>query len=187
MTRAHFIRIGIAVAIVVALMIVGKVTGLHHRVTFVGIRDAVRAAGPWGVAVFVVGFIGLELLHFPGSLFYVSAVLLWGPLRGGLLGAVTALVSVCVTFALVRAIGGTPEMPTRPAVLRRIFERLRSHPIRTVALLRLLTFMTPAVTYALALSPVRFSEMIVGTTIGLVPAFLVGSAFAEPLLKRFFP
>jgi uncharacterized membrane protein YdjX (TVP38/TMEM64 family) len=186
MTRAHWIRIGIAAAVIVALMVVGELTGIRHRVTFVGIRDAVHAAGPWGIAVYVVGFIVLELVHFPGLLFFVTGVLIWGPVRGGLLGAATALVSVSITFALVRAIGGTPEIPERPVFLRKLFLRLRSHPVRTVALLRLVTFMTPTVTYALALSPLRFSEMLLGTFVGLVPAFLIAGAFAEPLLHKFF-
>jgi len=185
-SRSRYIRLGIVLAVIVAAFIVAHVTGLEKRITFDAIRSAVHKAGPWGVLLYVVGFVGLELLHVPGLLFFVTGVVIWGPVKGGLLGGATALVSLTVTFAIVRAIGGKPSIPERPAFLKRVFERLQQRPIVTIAILRLVTFMMPTVTYALALSPVSYRQMFVGSAIGLVPAFTIAALFAEKILHRFF-
>ena len=105
-SRSRYVRLGVVLALLVAAFIVAHVTGVQKHITLEAIRDAVHKAGPWGVLLYVVGFIGLELLHVPGMLFVLAGVLIWGPLRGGLLGAATTMLSLSVTFALVRAIGG---------------------------------------------------------------------------------
>lgn len=185
-TRNRLIRLGIVFTVLAAAFVVAHVTGVSKRVNFDAIHAAVHRAGPWGVVLYVVGFVGLELLHVPGLLFFIAGVIIWGPVKGGFLGGATALVSLSVAFAIIRAIGGEPTIPERPAFLKKIFEGLHRHPIPTIAVLRLVTFMMPTITYVLALSPVTFVQMLVGSVVGLIPAFTIAGFFAEPLLHEFF-
>ena len=65
--------------------------------------------------------------------------------------------------------------PTRRAILARLEER----PIRTVALLRLFLWLAPALTYALALSRIRYRHYVAGSAIGLALPVAAAAALFE--------
>jgi uncharacterized membrane protein YdjX (TVP38/TMEM64 family) len=155
---------------VVALgfVILGKALGLDAWLTVERIRSVTQAAGFWGPVVFIVVFCAGELLHIPGMVFVSAAVVAYGRATGGLLGVVGALVSVSVSFLVVRGIGGKPLGAIRWQFARRLLSHLESSPIRTIALLRLFLWMAPSVNYALALSNVRFRSYLVGSALGLL-------------------
>jgi uncharacterized membrane protein YdjX (TVP38/TMEM64 family) len=60
--------------------------------------------------------------------------------------------------------------------LRLAMLRLETRPIATVAVLRLVFFMLPALNYVLALTPVRFRDFVVGSALGLVPGVALVSS-----------
>ena len=183
MSRSQWLRIGALVLVLATCFVLAEVTGLRHRVTFHAIREHVLQAGSWGVLLFVGAFLVGEMLHLPGVLFFATGVAIWGRLVGGAIGGVTALLSVAFTFALVRAIGGQPlAKPTRPIMVR-MMSHLHDRPVTTVAVLRCLFFLTPSITYALALSPIRFGQMLLGSAIGLVPPFVVIALLSERVLQ----
>ena len=182
MSRSQWLRIGALLLVLATFFVIAEATGLRHRVTLSAVREHVLQAGAWGVLLFVGAFLVGELLHLPGVLFFATGVAIWGRLWGGLIGGGTALASVAFTFALVRAIGGQPlASPTRPVMVR-IMSHLQQRPISTVALLRCLFFLTPSITYALALSPIRFGQMMLGSAMGLVPPFVVIALLSERVL-----
>ncbi|MEO6954052.1 MAG: VTT domain-containing protein, partial [Polyangia bacterium] len=132
--------------------------------------------------VFIGAFLVGELLHLPGMLFFATGVLIWGRLLGGVIGGATALLSVVFTFMIVRVIGGQPlSKPTRP-FMQRILAHLADRPISTVAMLRMVFFLTPSVTYALALSPIRFGQMMLGSAIGLAPPLTIIALLSERVM-----
>lgn len=154
-------------AAIVATLALARATGAHESLSVEGIRAQVASAGAWGPIGFVALFVVGELLHVPGMVFFGAALLLWGPVRGGALGSVGALLSLATSFVVVRAIGGTPLGDVRSGWMRRVFDRLERRPIATVALLRAVLILNPPVTYALALSGIRFRDYFVGSALGL--------------------
>src|SRR5687768_410403 len=101
---------------------------------------------------FLVAFAIGELLHLPGILFVVAARVVFGPPMGFFLGYVGALLALTVSFAVARhvvAAARATREPWRPRfrLLRGLFDRLEARPIRSVALLRLILWLAPPLTY----------------------------------------
>jgi uncharacterized membrane protein YdjX (TVP38/TMEM64 family) len=134
------------------------------------------------VLLFVVLFVAAELVHVPGLLMEAAAVLAWGPGGGFLASFVGALASVTVSFLVVRGVGGTPLVALRWAWARRLLGRLEREPLRVVVLLRLTLWMFPPLNYALALSPVRFRDYVLGSALGLLLPLAAFSALFAVLL-----
>ena len=83
------------------------------------VHRADRSAGsredpyrPWskrarlGFLAFVVIFSLGELVHIPGMVFVGAALLIYGKVMGFAAAFVGAVISVCISFVLVRAVGG---------------------------------------------------------------------------------
>lgn len=140
------------------------------------------AAGPLGVAAFVVLFAVGELLHVPGLVFVAAAVLAWGRGWGYVISLGAAVVSVSVSFTVVRAVGGQMLAEIRQPWLRRMLDRLDARPFATVVALRTVLWMAPALNYGLALSRVRFGPYVVGSLIGLAVPLALATHFVDALL-----
>lgn len=183
MSRGRIVRLGLLAAVLIALVVVRHTTAFGASLSTAHLRAVVQRAGVAGVGVFVAAFAAGELLHVPGLVFVGTAVLAWGRVAGGALAYGGALVAVSVAFAVVRAIGGQPLGELRQPWLRSILARLEERPIRTIALLRLVLWLAPAITYALALSRVRYRDYAVGSAIGLVLPVAAAAALIERLLQ----
>lgn len=166
--RSRRWRLVALAVVIVATLVVARATGVHEALTLDGIRAKVTAAGAWGALGFLALFVVGELLHVPGLLFIGAALTVWGPVQGGALGAAGALLSLVTSFVVVRAIGGTALEDVRSGFLRRVLDGLERRPIATVALARAVLVLSPPVTYALALSGIRFRDYFIGSAIGLV-------------------
>lgn len=173
------LRLALLAVFLIGLFVLGAATGWADRFTLEGIREAIADAGVWGFAVFLGAFALGELLHVPGFLFVAAAVLAYGRFVGGAAAYVGAVVSVIVSFAVVRGVGGRALGGLKNARVRRILDRLEERPVRVVALLRLLLWMAPPLNYALALSPVRFRDYVVGSALGLILPIAMASAFLD--------
>ncbi|MGE0791497.1 MAG: TVP38/TMEM64 family protein [Sandaracinaceae bacterium] len=176
--RVRWLRIGVLAALFVGSLIVAKLTGLSESVNVESVRDLMRESGPLGFLSFIGVFTIGELMHVPGLVFVGAASIAYGPLWGTVAGFVGAVTSVSVGFLVIRAIGGQPLGGFQRPILQRIFARLESHPIATVAILRIVFILAPALTYALAMSKVRFHHFVIGSALGL--------ALPIPLAVYFF-
>lgn len=175
----------VALALVlVATFVIGRATGATERLSPDGLRELVEGAGVAGVVGFLALFVVGELLHVPGLVFIGAAVALWGPARGGAIAGVGALLSLATSFVVVRAIGGTPLGAVKNGLARRILRHLDVRPVATVAAVRAVFILSPPVTYALALSGIRFRDYFVGSAVGLVPPLLVAVCVADRLVGR---
>jgi uncharacterized membrane protein YdjX (TVP38/TMEM64 family) len=177
-----WIRPALAALTVGALLAAGHLTGASEWLTRENVRDAVHRAGPWGLALFVVLFCVAELVHVPGLVMVAAAVVAYGPWAGFAASFVGALASVTVSFLVVRGVGGTPLAELRWAWARRLLARLEQRPLQVVILLRSALWMFPPLNYALALSPVRFGDYVVGSALGLVVPLIVFAALFHALL-----
>ena len=173
------LRLALLAAFLGGLFVFGWASGWADRFTLDGVRESIQGAGAWGVLLFFGVFALGELLHVPGILFVAAAVLAYGRVAGGLTAYAGALSSVVVSFAVVRAVGGRPLGSLKNARLRRVLDRLEERPVRVVALLRLVLWMAPPLNYALALSPVRFRDYVLGSALGLVVPLALAAAFID--------
>jgi uncharacterized membrane protein YdjX (TVP38/TMEM64 family) len=166
-TRWRWMRLVALAALVVALLVAGRLSGLTDRLSVPALRATVAAAGAWGPVLFVVAFCVGELVHVPGMVFVAAAALGYGPVSGAALSFAGALASQSVTFAFVRSVGGKPLATLKWPFARRLLAHLDRRPVLTIALLRLVLWISPPVSYALALSGVRFRSYFAGSALGL--------------------
>ncbi len=183
MRRATVIRLVVLAAILVTLVVVGETVGVRRWLTLTKLRELTLHTGALGIVAFVAIFVGAELLHIPGLLFIAAGVAIWGPLEGGLISWVAGVLSVVASFLLVRSIGGPALAEARHPLIKRALRHLDDAPIRTVAVLRAVLLIAPTVTYALALTRVRFVPFLVGSAIGLVPSLAICALFAGRVLR----
>lgn len=172
-SRTRLVVLGV---LFVLLFVVGYALDVPAYLTQERIEGMVEAAGPWGFFVFAALFAVGELAHVPGIAFIIVGSILWGPWAGAAISYASALVSVSVAFAIVRRVGGQPLAAMERPWLRLAMLRLETRPVTTVAVLRLVFFMLPALNYVLALTPVRFRDFLIGSAIGLVPGVLLVSS-----------
>ena len=177
-------RLAALAALVVGLVVVGRVTGLTAWLSTERIRTGMESAGVWGPIVFVAAFAVGELVHVPGMVFVAAAVVAYGRVGGGALALAGAIVSLCVSFVVVRGVGGKPLGAIRWRFVQRILGHLEGHPVRTIALLRLVLWMAPQLNYALALSSVRFRSYLVGSVLGLVAPITLVALLFDRLFNR---
>lgn len=174
-------RLVLVVALLALLWAVFKFTGLRSRIHPQALRDGFAAHRVWGFVAFTALFALGNLIQLPGWIFLASAVLALGPLWGGVATFVAAQVSCAVTFVVVRAFGADALRELPGPLARRLFARLDAHPVRSVALLRVVFQTVPALNYALALSGLRFRDYQLGTLIGLPLPLIVYAAFFDTL------
>lgn len=163
--------VGVA-ALFVGLMGVAQITGLADQTPaefIANLRELMTSAGGWGFLLLTVLFLIGELLHLPGMLFVAAAVLSYGQFVGGILGYISAVLAVSFTFGVVRTVGGSPLKEMENRWVQRVLFALDDRPIRTVALLRVPLSLAPQLSYAFALSNVKFRDHLIGSAIGLVP------------------
>jgi len=131
------------------------------------------ALGYFAPPLFLLVFAMGELLHLPGILFVLVARLVFGPSLGFVLGYAGALLAVTVSFTVARQVvtaARATKEPWRPKwrFLRGAFDRLEARPVQTIALLRLVLWLAPPLSYALASTNIRARDHVVGSAIGLV-------------------
>jgi len=166
-------------------LIVAKLTGLSDQISVEYVRDLMQSSGPWGFVLFVGIFTVGELMHVPGLIFVGAASVAYGQSLGIAASYAGALTSVAVSFVLIRAVGGQPLTGFKRPFVRRIFARLEEHPIRTMAILRVLFILAPALNYALAMSKVRFRDFVIGSAIGLAIPIPLAVLFFDYLATLF--
>lgn len=172
-------------AALILLFVAGKSTGLTNALSAERIRNFVGNAGPWGYALYAGLFACGELVHVPGMFFVGAGVLAFGKLAGFFAALTGSILSVCFTFLLVRTVAGRALSDVQSPMVKRMLSHLDEHPIRTVALLRLLLWLAPPVNYALALSNVRFRDYLVGSAFGLLVPVMSAALLFDWLIVRF--
>ena len=136
------------------------------------VRKHIDEAGFWGFFLYIAIFSGGEFIHIPGMIFVGAGILAYGKPLGFIMAFLASVVSVCVSFVVVRAIGGKALSQIDRPFLKKILLKLDEHPIRVVLVLRLFLWLAPALNYTLALSNVRFRDYLIGSALGLVlPVF----------------
>ena len=183
--RKRWLRIGGVVLLFVGSIAIAKLTGLDAYLDPETVRAFMVEAGPWGFLAFLGIFALGELLHVPGWVFVGAATLAYGQPLAAVAAYTGAMFSVSVSFFVVRTIGGQSLGEIDRPIVRRTMARLEDHPIRTVAFLRLILWVTPALNYALAMSKLRFRDYFLGSALGLLLPMPLMSIFIGSLSGLF--
>lgn len=161
-------RVVLALVLVVALVVVGKVTGLDHMLDRERVKTLVERAGALGLLAYVAIFTIGQLLGVPGLVFVAAGTLIYGKLYGAGASLLGAVVAVTVSFLIVRAVGGRPLGDVQKPFMRRVMAHLDARPVRAIVLLRIVFWLAPPVNYALALSRVRLRDFVFGSALGMI-------------------
>lgn len=162
-------------AVLVAAFVAGAVWAYATgRVTSSAVEQWLAALGPLGPAVFVGAFVAGAMIGLPGMVFVVGARLAFGAEAGFALGYGAGLLACIVPFATARRLrrGAAPVWQPRGRFARRAFDLVDEHPRRAVAMLRLVLWFSPPLSYALALTRVSLRDYIVGCAVALLPVVL---------------
>jgi uncharacterized membrane protein YdjX (TVP38/TMEM64 family) len=170
------LRLALLAALVVALLALAHFSGLGTRFTAAGLRETIQAAGAWGALVFIGIFALGQLAHVPGLVFYVASVFAYGRGWGVVVSYFASLVSVSVSFAFVRSIGGQPLAALKNRRMQQLLSKLDERPLLTMFLLRSVFWTAPALNYALALTRVRFTQYLASTAAALILPLIAISA-----------
>jgi uncharacterized membrane protein YdjX (TVP38/TMEM64 family) len=172
-------RMALLALIMGALWVFGEMSGLTDDFDVERIRTMVREAGAIGVVLYFVIFAGGELVHIPGIVFVLAGLVSWGQVVGYPIALAASVVSVSVSFLVVRLVGGRALAGLNRPMLRRILDKLDQRPIRTVFILRTLLFLAPPLNYALGMTDVRFRDYVIGSALGLAGPLLVVTLLFE--------
>ena len=172
-------------AVLVGLWAVAAAMGWTDDIDIERIRGLVKGAGAWGVLVYLAVFAGGELAHIPGMVFVLAGIAIWGRGEGLLIAYSGALLSVTVSFLVVRGVGGKTLAMINNKWLQLALAQLDKRPLATVIVVRLLFWLAPLANYMLALSPVRFGHFLLGSAIGLLPPVALVTWLFELALQWF--
>lgn len=177
--RRAALRLALLALIIGGLVLGAWATGLTDQLTTENVRNAMQDAGAWGVLIFVGVFILGNLIQIPSNVFIAAAIYAYGFTLGMPMSYGANVVSVCVSFVFVRAVGGQPLTLVKRPLLRKILNRLDDRPILSIALLRVILGGSPPLTYTLAMSEVRFRDYLAGSMTGMiVPVTIVSAGLA---------
>ncbi len=161
-------RFAVLIALFVTLYLLGRALGLTAYLEPARLRATMADAGAWGAGLFVAIFVASVVAQIPAFMFVVFAPALFPRWQAWLLCVFASNVAVVLNFELVRRIGGQPLAEIEKPWLRRLFASLDSRPIRSVALLRVITIMFPPITSALALTQLGAREHAIGSFVGML-------------------
>lgn len=131
------------------------------------------AAGGWKSCVFyVAAFIVLGGVGVPPALLIVPLSLVWPVAVAIPMALVGGLGSATVGFLLSRHVARDFLADRVPEKVRIYEDRLESHGLSTVIVLRLLFFLFPPVNWLLGISRISLPVYLLGTLIGALPATL---------------
>ncbi len=170
-------------ALLVVLWAAVHFSGIGQHFTPRFVHDAFASHPVMGLLIFVALFSVGNLIQIPGWVFLAAAVLTLGQFWGGIATYLAASVSCLVTFVLIRLLGGNALRSFEGPLARRIFARLDTHPVQSVALLRLVFQTVPALNYALAMSGIRLRHYVIGTLLGLPLPIALYALFFQTLAR----
>ena len=179
------IKLGLFVAFLTAILGL-YASGAHQAIDAEAVQSWIRSAGAWGAVVFVAVYGLLQPLGVRSVFFLLSAPLIWSPVDAILVSWIGAVLASVIAFGFARFVARDWAQGRAPVRVRKLDDRLVEHGFRTVTLLRLLFYTTPALQFALGVSRVRFRPFLCGTIVGVLPFTLLMTLFGSQLSVFFW-
>lgn len=161
-------------------------SGLHEKIDAQRLQAWVRGAGAWGGVAFVVAYAVLQPLGVRSLLFLVTAPLLWSPAIAFCLSWFGAIAASMVGFFTARFVARDWAQHRAPARIRKLDAKLAEDGFRTVTLLRLIFYTTPALQLGLGISRVPVRSFVLGTIVGVLPFTLIMTLLGAELSAFFW-
>ena len=183
--RTVLLRIAALAALIVGLTVAGYVLGWFDlaRVTktierLQSGKDAVTVA-----VLFFLAYSALTAIGFPALPFTVAGGAIFGHVRGTLLSWAAATLGTMLGYLLARGVGR--ETARRWIAKRKVGAALtESTSFLTLMRLRLVPVIPlSVVNFAAGLARTRFGVYVVATAIGVLPATIVFTYFADSLMR----
>ena len=172
MDRGSLLKIGLA-AVVASVIAWVYVSGAYEQFDPATMRVWFQDAGAWGGVLFIAAYSCLQPFGVNGLVFLLSAPLIWSPTDAFLLNWAGTIGTGLFSFSGARFVARDWIQERLPQRIRRFDDRLRTHGLRTVFLLRLIFYTTPTVQWALGVSRVSFVPFFAGTVLGVAPFTLM--------------
>ena len=169
--------------ILLALVAAWRSDALHAFGDANRVRALLDAYGPWAYAVFLATFAVLQPLGIPALLWILAAAILWPFPVAFALSLAGALLAASVGFVFARYLARDWVAARLPPRLRRFDERLVTHGLRAVILIRLVFLLSPPTHWLLGLSGVRYAAFALGTIVGSIPNIAIVTYFGEQALR----
>ncbi len=155
--------------------------GWLDYLTIENLRAFESRLGPWAPIAFVIAFVIGELLQVPSVFWVLCAGLIWPWWFALPVSFAAAMLAATVAFLVARYILGDQFHEKLPKRFEGLNRGLIKAPFRSVFLIRLTTFLHPAVHWILAASPIKLSVFLAATAIGILPGviaiILLGQTF----------
>ena len=183
--RIVLLRIAALAALVVILTVAGYTLGWFDLARVTTTIERLQS-GKDAVAVAVIFFVvysALTAIGFPALPFTVAGGAIFGHVRGTLLSWTAATVGTMLGYLLARGIGR--ETARRWIAKRKVGEALtQSTSFLTLVRLRLVPVIPlSVVNFAAGLARTRFGVYVAATAIGVLPATIVFTYFADSLMR----
>lgn len=149
------------------------------------IASAVSGLGTtlWGPPAALIAFMAAALVAVPVTLLILVAALVFGPFIGGVVALSGSLLSALAGYALGSYLGRS-AVERMTGGLERLSRRFARHGILTVVTVRIVPVAPFAVINLFAgASHLRLRDFMIGTAIGMTPAIVAMSIFAEGLIS----
>lgn len=162
----------LGVTVVIALACAGVVFREDIGVLMQGFMNYVDGLGPLGYALFLVGYVVLEVLAVPAFPLTMSAGALFGNAAGTLLVTTAATIAAGISFLIARYVARDKiaEMAENYPKFKAIDHALGEDSLRVVAIMRLSPLMPFALSnYLYGLTSVKFKPYVIGSFFGMMP------------------
>lgn len=162
-------RVVLLAALVIGCAVAGALYVDPEVWTAEYVRGLGERGGVWGALTLVGVWSVVNFVQVPSAVFACAALGLYGSWVGAWVAWAGAQVVLTVVFVVTRVVGGSPLQGSERPWLRRVMVHLERHPVRTIALARVVGWLSPAINYPVVLAGVRYRDYILGSMLGLAP------------------
>ncbi|MFT4680528.1 MAG: putative membrane protein YdjX (TVP38/TMEM64 family) [Granulosicoccus sp.] len=148
-------------------MLIGRYSSSSPYFSLDGLNTLILDAGVYGVVLFILLYAVGILMNIPGVLYLFIGFVIYGDLLGFFVVYIGSLVAVIVHFFFARFMAGEALAEVKNPFVKKQLDKLCASPIRTILILRVIFYVSPPVNYALALSPLKVRDFIIGSIVSL--------------------
>ncbi len=171
--KLPFLKIGIAVAILIALVVATRLLPIGAWLE--AFQTWVRSTGPAGYVIYVLAYILCCVLFVPASALTLGAGAIFGFAKGSIIVLIGATLGATASFLLARTVlrHRIESMTSGNAKFRALDRAIARDGAKIVFLVRLaVVFPFTYINFAFGLTGIRLVPYIVATFLGIIPATL---------------
>ncbi len=178
---SRYIKIILFAVLVIAVLAAWYLDALTF-LTIENARALNETLGWWAPFIFVLAFMLGELLQVPSVLWIFFAGVIWPWWFAFPVSLFAALAAATIAFLIARYFLGDRIGDRLPKRVAELDEKVKRNPITAIVVIRLTTFLHPALHWVLAASSVTLPAFIIGTLIGIAPFTLALVLLGETFL-----